>query len=97
MGAVSQAPFMRTAPTPPPLRGSSPPLKGRGLFATEASTLCGQCALLLGWRPVEFWEATPAELACVLAAYAPHNETPPDAADLQRLMELFPDAPTGGE
>lgn len=63
-------------------------------FSEAAQKLCGQCALLLGWRPAEFWDATPAELACVLAACAPQGEVPPDATDLQKLMELFPDAPT---
>jgi uncharacterized phage protein (TIGR02216 family) len=60
-------------------------------FAQEVAELCGQCALLLGWRPAEFWAATPAELACVLRAYAPPEHTPPDRADLKKLMELFPD------
>ena len=32
-----------------------------------------------------------AELACVLAAFAPHEEAPPDAADLRKLMEMYPD------
>ena len=67
------------------------------LFTDSAAALCGQCALLLGWRPNEFWDATPAELACVFSAYAPHEEPPPDAADLRKLMEMYPDAPTGGE
>lgn len=61
------------------------------MFTEAAVQLCGQCALLLGWRPSEFWEATPAELGCVLDAFAPHEEVPPDAADLCKLMELFPD------
>ena len=68
-----------------------------GGFANAALKLCGQCALLFGWRPHEFWDATPAELACVLAAYAPRDETLPNAADLQKLREMYPDAPTGGE
>jgi Phage tail assembly chaperone protein, TAC len=66
-------------------------------FADAAVQLCGQCALLLGWRPSEFWEATPAELACILDAVAAQVEAPPNTDDLTRLMELFPDAPTGGE
>ncbi|MGH6786790.1 MAG: phage tail assembly chaperone [Novosphingobium sp.] len=46
-------------------------------------------ARLLGWRPADFWNATPAELAASLA--------PPDPAaaplgrdDLSRLMEREP-------
>jgi Phage tail assembly chaperone protein, TAC len=66
-------------------------------WVNGAVILCGHCALLLGWRPAEFWNATPAELACVLNAAAAQVETPPNASDLQTLMELFPDAPTGGE
>jgi uncharacterized phage protein (TIGR02216 family) len=67
------------------------------IFADAALQLCGQCALLLGWRPDEFWDATPAELACVLNAVAAQSDVPPDTDDLQKLMALFPDAPTGGE
>lgn len=66
-------------------------------FSLIALQLCGQCALLLGWRPDEFWGTTPAELACILNAMTAQTETPPDAGDLQKLMELFPDAPTGGD
>jgi hypothetical protein len=47
--------------------------------------------LLLGWRPDEFWNATPAELGCVLGAFAAQSDAPPD---LEKLMALFPDAPT---
>jgi Phage tail assembly chaperone protein, TAC len=66
-------------------------------FVEMAIQLCGQSALLLGWRPAEFWSATPVELACILNAVAAQGEAPPDAGDMQHLMELFPDAPTGGD
>lgn len=66
-------------------------------FADAAVQLCGQCALLLGWRPAEFWNATPAELACVLSAVAAHRDAPPDADAVKQLIEQFPDAPIGGE
>ena len=39
-------------------------------FAAAARTLAGQTALLLGWRPPEFWAATPAELAAIFAVKA---------------------------
>ena len=56
--------------------------------------MAGQTAVLLGWRPDDFWNATPAELVTILSAMAPTA----DAADgviLQRLMKDFPDAHTG--
>jgi hypothetical protein len=64
------------------------------IFAASAVRLCGQCALLLGWRPAEFWTATPAELASIFELMMPHNDLPPDARVLQTLMERFPDTPT---
>lgn len=66
-------------------------------FANAAMQLCGQSALLLGWRPAEFWDATPAELACVLNAMPRQSEAPPDADGMKQLMEQFPDDPNGGE
>ena len=39
-------------------------------FAESARVLAGQTALLLGWRPPEFWAATPAELAAIFAVQA---------------------------
>jgi len=49
---------------------------------------------LLGWRPDEFWAATPAELAAVLTALAGDDRPAASAADLARLKEMFPDEPT---
>lgn len=48
---------------------------------------------MLGWRPDEFWGATPAELETVLAALAAPKagEAPPDAATIAALKEQFPD------
>ena len=54
--------------------------------------LAGIAGALLGWRPADFWAATPAELAAIVAAMA--GDGPPsaaDAADLARLTEAFPD------
>ena len=54
-------------------------------FAPGALRLAGLAARALGWRPSEFWAATPAELAAILA---PENVGNPLArADLDRLME----------
>ena len=41
-----------------------------GTFSESARVLAGQPALLLGWRPPEFWAATPAELAAIFAVRA---------------------------
>ncbi len=62
-------------------------------FTDHAAGLAGLAALLLGWRPDEFWRATPAELAGVLAVMAGEDREmgPLDALMLARLKEKFPD------
>lgn len=60
-------------------------------FAEAAGRLAGQAGALLGWRPEEFWRATPAELATVLAALSPDEGRPASIGDLARLKEMFPD------
>jgi uncharacterized phage protein (TIGR02216 family) len=71
------------------------PSEGEGrVFAASATRLAGLAGALLGWRPDEFWRATPAELEAVLAAFAmPPTATgaPPDAATIAALKEQFPD------
>ncbi len=60
------------------------------MFATVASRLAGLTGGLLGWRPDEFWNATPVELEMILTVLAP----PTGAADqslIARLKEQFPD------
>jgi uncharacterized phage protein (TIGR02216 family) len=59
-------------------------------FADTAAQLAGQTALLLGWRPDDFWNATPSELAAILAAMVPQTEAV-DEALLSKLMKEFPD------
>ena len=63
-------------------------------FTDRARHLAGIAGAILGWRPDEFWRATPAELETVLAAFAmpaTHAVAPPDAATLAALQEQFPD------
>jgi uncharacterized phage protein (TIGR02216 family) len=57
-------------------------------FGQRASLLAGLATRLLGWRPDEFWRATPMELASAF-----HDETVESVAggDLDRLMAKFPD------
>ena len=57
-------------------------------FGERAVALAGPAARMLGWRPDEFWRATPAELAALLQ----DDLIEPVAGDeLERLMEQFPD------
>jgi len=59
-------------------------------FSEAAVRLAGLAGALLGWRPHEFWKATPAELAAVLRAMAP-EEPGASADDLARLRKMYPD------
>ena len=59
-------------------------------FAEGAARLAGMAGALLGWRAAEFWAATPAELAAVLAAMTA-EAAPVDGARLLALKERFPD------
>jgi hypothetical protein len=61
------------------------------LFADGAARLAGVAGALLGWRPDEFWAATPAELGAVLAALLPQEEAGLGPAELAHLMEMYPD------
>lgn len=60
-------------------------------FAGSSSRLAGLAGALLGWRPWEFWAATPAELAAVFAAWRPAEAAPASAELLAELQERFPD------
>ena len=60
-------------------------------FAESASVLAGMAGALLGWRPAEFWEATPGELAAVLLALGGDAAPAMESGELARLMEAFPD------
>ena len=55
-------------------------------FGPGAQVLAGLAARALGWRPDEFWRATPAELAAILAPAA-SDTAPLSRNDLTRLME----------
>jgi hypothetical protein len=60
------------------------------LFSESAGRLAGLAGALLGWRPEEFWRATPAELAAIVRAMAGDGDTV-GSSDLARLKEMFPD------
>lgn len=59
-------------------------------FGDAVARLCGAAAMLLGWRPSEFWDATPAELATVLNLTAEGGDVP-DLATIEELKRRFPD------
>lgn len=56
-------------------------------FGAGAARLAGLAGRLLGWRPGEFWAATPAELAAILARENSGGPLPLTRAELNRLME----------
>jgi len=60
-----------------------------GRFGPGALRLSGLAAQLLGWRPAEFWAATPVELAAILSPALPHG-TGMTRTDLARMMEREP-------
>ncbi len=68
-------------------------------FIPAARRLAGQAGLLLGWRPDEFWRATPDELDAALTAFAGMTDAPGAAVDratLARLKQLHPDGGADG-
>jgi uncharacterized phage protein (TIGR02216 family) len=60
-------------------------------FADAARRLAGEAALLFGWRPHEFWSATPAELAANFEALAGAPPAALSRETLQALLERCPD------
>lgn len=55
-------------------------------FADSALRLCSLAARALGWRPADFWNATPAELAAILSPPGSAGEGV-SRGDLDRMME----------
>lgn len=62
----------------------------RDCFGDAAARLCGAATMLLGWRPGEFWDATPAELALALNVSDASAEAF-DPAMIEELRKRFPD------
>jgi hypothetical protein len=57
-----------------------------------AVTLVGVMARVAGWRPGEFWTATPADVRAALAGWVEADgDAGFDGAALAALMEQFPD------
>ena len=64
---------------------------GPGTFADAARRAAHGAAMALGWRPHEFWAATPAELVTALGLDDAPAAAPVDGGMLAALMEQFPD------
>lgn len=60
-------------------------------FSESAGRLAGLAGALLGWRPDEFWRATPAELGAVLGALAGEAAGAVSRSEFEQLMQRFPD------
>lgn len=60
-------------------------------FASNARRLAGAAGAMFGWKPVDFWAATPAELGALLDAIRGEAGLPPDTDTMARLKEQFPD------
>lgn len=60
-------------------------------FSESAGRLAGLAGALLGWRPDEFWRATPAELGAVLGAMAGEAADAVSRSEFEALMKRFPD------
>lgn len=63
------------------------------MFAETAARLAGIAGAMLGWRPDEFWRATPEELRAIFAALVPEagEGVPLDRAMMGQMQEMFPD------
>jgi hypothetical protein len=70
---------------------TAPACTGATYFTHNATRLAGLTGALLGWRPHEFWNATPAELAAILTALTSDAANPADHDLITLLKEQFPD------
>jgi uncharacterized phage protein (TIGR02216 family) len=61
------------------------------MFAEAARRAAHVAAAALGWRPDEFWAATPAELVTALGLDTAPADAPVDGGALAALMERYPD------
>ena len=59
-------------------------------FGDAAARLCGPASQLLGWKPAEFWDATPAELALAMKLDTAAVDAP-DVKTIEALRNRFPD------
>lgn len=60
-------------------------------FGDGAARLAGVVSLAFGWGPDAFWNATPAEVAALIAALNGGAPAPLDSTTIDRLKEQYPD------
>ena len=72
------------------MRAFGPPRDGEE-FGVAALRLAGLAGVAFGWTPEIFWTATPAELEALARALAGDEVAPPDAGQIARMMEAYPD------
>ena len=61
-------------------------------LSSGALPLLGLMARVAGWRPDEFWAATPADVRTVLGGWVEGDAAAPvDGPSLAAMMERFPD------
>jgi hypothetical protein len=63
-------------------------------FGHRAVEHFSTATFLLGWRPSEFWEATPAELWAALKPFFSTTDAP-ERTEIERLQAQFPDKKHG--
>ncbi|WP_126172194.1 phage tail assembly chaperone [Altericroceibacterium xinjiangense] len=56
-------------------------------FGAVALRLAGLVPRSFGWRPDDFWKATPAELAAILSPASGEEECPLSRTELNTLLE----------
>jgi hypothetical protein len=60
-------------------------------FAAAARAAARVAAATLGWRPAEFWAATPEDLRTALGLDEAAADAPATATLLAQMMEAYPD------
>jgi uncharacterized phage protein (TIGR02216 family) len=61
------------------------------MFGEAALRAAHVAAAVLGWRPAEFWAATPAELVTALGLDTAPAAAPVNGGTLAAMMERYPD------
>lgn len=60
-------------------------------FRASAAHLAGLIPAAIGWTPDQYWNATPAELAAILLALSPVNQSaaPLNKSEMEKLKDTL--------